>query len=288
MISSTSETARPPRVFLSYADEDKAIARRVAEAFQASGGHVWLDEWELGPGDSIASRVDEALASADVIVVLLSHHALESRWIQAELAATLAGELRDRAITVIPALIEDCEVPTALYNRLYLDLRDDLEARVRRFATQFHAIPDVDFTLLDAPAFEALITDLLTTIGFVEVAVVVGRDIGFDLVASYRTKDPFGAEKTEKWLVQTKLYKQQRVGVQVLMQLLGALSSLPGINHGLVVTNSRLTSVAREFLAEHAEKTGHAIRVVDGAELVTILVQHPDLMRRHFRGSQLR
>lgn len=40
-------------VFLSYADEDAAVARRLAEALRAAGIPVWFDESELRGGHRI-------------------------------------------------------------------------------------------------------------------------------------------------------------------------------------------------------------------------------------------
>ena len=40
-------------VFLSHSSKDKAVVRAVAERLRADGLRVWLDEWELKPGESI-------------------------------------------------------------------------------------------------------------------------------------------------------------------------------------------------------------------------------------------
>src|SRR5438105_11735312 len=113
---SSMEIAEEPRrqVFLSYAQADKDIADRVADALRRAGLRVWFDAWELAQGDSIADRIDQAVRSSDLLVVLLSPRSVESKWVQTELSAALARELKDRAITVIPALIEDCAIPLSL------------------------------------------------------------------------------------------------------------------------------------------------------------------------------
>lgn len=110
-------------MFVSYAQADKGVARQVAEALRDAGLLVWIDAWDLAPGDSIAERIDQGIASSDILLVLLSQSSVASQWVQKELSTALSGELRDRAITVIPALIEDCDVPPLLADRQYLDLR---------------------------------------------------------------------------------------------------------------------------------------------------------------------
>ena len=41
----------PFDVFLSHSSKDKAIVRAVAERLRADGLRVWLDDWEIRPGD---------------------------------------------------------------------------------------------------------------------------------------------------------------------------------------------------------------------------------------------
>ena len=48
-------------VFLSHGAKDKAVVRGVAERLRKDGLKVWFDEWELKPGDSIPSKIEEGL-----------------------------------------------------------------------------------------------------------------------------------------------------------------------------------------------------------------------------------
>lgn len=105
-----------PQVFLSYAQEDRDVAIGIANTLRNAGLRIWFDTWELASGDSIAERIDHA-AAGDFVVVFLSPHSVASRWVQQELNASLTTELKDRAITVIPLMIEDCELPQTLTDR---------------------------------------------------------------------------------------------------------------------------------------------------------------------------
>jgi hypothetical protein len=286
-VSDTEATEFKRRqVFVSYAQADKDVARQVAEALRNAGLLVWIDAWELATGDSIAQRIDQAIASSDVLLVLLSQSSVASKWVQHELSAALSGELRDRAITVVPALIEDCEVPPLLADRQYLDLRHDLPAAIRRLVEQIGSVPTLDFSRLDGRAFEDMVGDLLVRLGFSVQRTPLTRDVGYDFVASYRSRDPFGAEQTDTWLVEVKLYHDARVSIHALQQLLGVLVMTGGSKKGLVVTNGRLTSVAREFLAQGVDRFGHDLRVIDGTELTNLLIQHPEVTRKYFPSGR--
>lgn len=273
---------RRRQVFVSYAQADKDVARQVAETLRHAGLDVWIDAWELKAGDSIAQRIDESISSSDVLLVLLSPSAVASQWVQKELNTALSGELRDRAITVIPALLEDCELPPFLSDRQYLDLRHDRPAAIRRLIDQISSVPSLDFSKLDGRAFENMVGDLLGSLGFLVERTPLTRDGGYDFAASYRYHDPFGAEKTDAWLVEVKLYRDGRVSIDTLRQLIGALFMTSGNKKGLIVTDSRLTSVARTFLAESIDRSGYQLRVIDGTELTSLLIQYPEVTRNYF------
>jgi TIR domain/Restriction endonuclease len=270
------------QVFLSYAYADRAVARRIADKLRGAGLRVRISEWELQPGDSIASRIIEAVSTSDIIIVLLSPHSINSQWIQSELNETLPRELQTRAITVIPALIEDCTMPPPLANLVYLDLRSDLESGIRSLIQQLGVAPDIDFSRLDPQSFERLVADLLQSLGFSIEPQALSSDSGFDFKAGFSTRDPFGAHHEDVWLVEVKHYKNQRVSVDAVRQMIGYMTMLPGAKKGLVVTSGQLTSVAQEVLAELTTHLRTELRVIEGTELKRLLLEHPELVKRYF------
>jgi hypothetical protein len=104
-------TTEPKRqqVFISYSSADEVVARRIASDLRRAGIPVLIADSEIASGDFFTKLVDKTISSRDILLVLLSRTSVRSRWVQAELSAALSGELRDRGITVIPALIEDSE-----------------------------------------------------------------------------------------------------------------------------------------------------------------------------------
>jgi len=280
------ESPKRRQVFMSYAEEDRGVAERIANALRAAGDRVWFDAWELASSDSIGPRINQAVTTSDFLLVLLSPKSVESQWVQNELSTALARELSDRGITVIPAVIEDCEIPPLLANILCVDLRHDFNAGMQRLVAQLGAIPDIEFSRLDPRTFERLVADLLSDLGFAVQQLPLRPDTGFDFIASYRSRDPFGSEKTENWLVEAKLYREQRVGVSALRQMIGFLMTSEIGRKGLVVTSGRMTSVAREFLAEITHKFGQELRVIDGTELMALVSQRPSLVRKYFAHSE--
>lgn len=81
-------------IFISHASEDKEeIALPLAHELTRYGYRVWLDKWELAPGDSLRQKIDEGLASSRLAVVVLSDHFLRKQWPQAELDALFTASL---------------------------------------------------------------------------------------------------------------------------------------------------------------------------------------------------
>lgn len=96
-------------VFISHSSADKdELARPLAEALEARGLSVWLDEHQLHVGDSIRRGIDDALRKSRFGVVILSPAYRESEWGQKELDAFFAKEKREtKSILPINHGIED-------------------------------------------------------------------------------------------------------------------------------------------------------------------------------------
>jgi hypothetical protein len=81
-------------VFLSHSAKDKPVVRPLAERLRADGLRVWLDEWEIKPGDSIPKKIEEGLERSLVLVVCMSARALASDWARLEWGAKQTAKCR--------------------------------------------------------------------------------------------------------------------------------------------------------------------------------------------------
>lgn len=115
----------PPQksIFLSYSHKDLRFARWVGSMLKAAGHFVWLDEGELGPGDSLQERLAEAIHGVDFIIAILSCHSVGSDWVKFELDQALQDEATGENVKVLPLRKDDCEVPAYLGNRHIGDFR---------------------------------------------------------------------------------------------------------------------------------------------------------------------
>lgn len=82
-----------------------------------------MDRWELNLGDSLTAKIEESLTDSSAILLILSKKSVASSWCRRELNAGLIRELEERRTLVMPVVIEDCEIPLFLRDKLYADFR---------------------------------------------------------------------------------------------------------------------------------------------------------------------
>jgi hypothetical protein len=89
-----------------------------------------MDEQFALPGDPLAARIRENLRTADFVAVFLSPHSVASPWVAREILETVLLELETRLSTLIPCVLESCQLPEIFGRRrtderLYIDFGDD-------------------------------------------------------------------------------------------------------------------------------------------------------------------
>lgn len=116
------------QAFLCHAAEDKDVVEPVGSWLTEREVQVWLDKWRLTPGDSLIERIGEGIETSDRLVVFLSPHSVESKWVRKEVATGLVMELaEDRGWGekfVIPVLLSACKVPIMLRDKIYANFSD--------------------------------------------------------------------------------------------------------------------------------------------------------------------
>ena len=104
-------------IFLSYAKEDREVARKVATLLENAGWVVWWDR-RIPAGRTWRSVLEEALRDMRCMVVLWSTHSVESDWVRDE-----ADEARTRK-RLVPVLIEAVNPPVGFRTIQAADLSD--------------------------------------------------------------------------------------------------------------------------------------------------------------------
>ena len=134
------EAARRPRAASSTSssattERTRRIVRELAEALQARGLEVWLDEWELVPGRPWQEAIEDAIQTAKTAAVVVGPDGL-GPWEIPEVRVCLEQGVR-RSMPVIPVLLpgvaESPTLPPFLERFTWVDLREGLaEAGIDR------------------------------------------------------------------------------------------------------------------------------------------------------------
>ena len=72
------------KLFISHSSQDDAFVRELREALELHGQNGWIDSRELRGGDPLWSAIQKAIEAASAFAVVVSTHALESKWVGKE------------------------------------------------------------------------------------------------------------------------------------------------------------------------------------------------------------
>ena len=129
------------QLFLCHSHKDKPFVRRLARDLSELGVDVWMDEWELSPGDSLHTCIGTALSSIAFVGVVLSPASAKSKWCQSELEHALAREKQKGRTIAIPLLYRKVEPPPFLLGRLYADFTNSYFGALAQVAGFIHDLP---------------------------------------------------------------------------------------------------------------------------------------------------
>ena len=94
-------------LFISYASQDDLLARRLYTDLQAKGVRCWFAPHSLEPGDFFRDKIDQAIHVHDRMVLILSKHSVNSRWVAYEVNQAIDREIDQQRIILYPIRIDD-------------------------------------------------------------------------------------------------------------------------------------------------------------------------------------
>ena len=102
-------------IFLSYAEEDREVARKISALLEFVGWSVWWDR-RIPAGKTWRAVLEEALQDMRCMIVLWSHSSITSEWVKEE-----AEEGRSQG-KLVPILIEPVKPPVGFRSIQAADL----------------------------------------------------------------------------------------------------------------------------------------------------------------------
>lgn len=154
------------KAFISYSNRDKRFVSRLAEDLRGREGiDVWLDKWEINPGDRIPERIEEGLCEADGFILVLSPESVDSQWVEYERQAWLMlqideekrakEESRPSRRRLIPVLYRDCQQPPFLQPIHHVRITD------QDYEDGFERLVGAVLALSEKPPLEGKVTPTL-------------------------------------------------------------------------------------------------------------------------------
>lgn len=132
-----------PRAWLSHGADTKEFAERLARGLEDSGIRVWLEQWEVRPGDRTVRKLyDEGVGTAVVCIAVVSPASLEDEIVRSALEVAFTRQA-DGEHVIIPVLVGDVRAPMFLRASKPVIVRDtehfDGELRDLTAAVAAHA-----------------------------------------------------------------------------------------------------------------------------------------------------
>jgi hypothetical protein len=109
-------------IFISYSRENAAFAKHLADDLSNYDLRLWMDVRNIPHGANWDAEVEKGLAGCDVMLVLLSRGAVASENVADEWSYFI-----EKGKTIVPLLLEDCEVPFRLSRRQRVDFRGEYQ-----------------------------------------------------------------------------------------------------------------------------------------------------------------
>jgi len=139
------EAIKAHKVFVSYKRRSKSepVAETIAHRLSQQHIEVWLDKWEIKAGDSVPSKIGEGFKDSDACLVFLERQYSSSDWCTKEMNTALTKAINEN-LTVIPILVEDCDMPELLKDLKPVYLKDpsatEFEQRVAEITDAIYKV----------------------------------------------------------------------------------------------------------------------------------------------------
>ncbi|OUR92410.1 hypothetical protein A9Q87_08025 [Flavobacteriales bacterium 34_180_T64] len=104
-------------IFVSYSSKDRPFALGLTKELQNLGANVWIDQLGIKLGQNWDNAIDDALESADTVILIISPTAVSSQNVQDEVSIAINENKK-----FVPIMIKECDLPMRWQRRQYADL----------------------------------------------------------------------------------------------------------------------------------------------------------------------
>ena len=152
-------------IFISYSTEDYEIVNKIAEDLVKNRYYIWLDKWQLNYGDSLSEKIKNALTDSSLVMIMLSKKSVKSDWCKKELNEALNNELAKKRSLIFPVLLEPCEIPDFLIDKLGADFTENYQQGLQGLLNNLLKYTDIDLNKVESKEY---ITDFSISHGLLK------------------------------------------------------------------------------------------------------------------------
>jgi hypothetical protein len=206
-----------PKVFLSYAWEDEALASQIAHALQENGIDTWWAKWCISAGESLRQKIDEGLDDCSHFVVLLTPTSITKPWVNQEMDAGLMLKLQSQAKFIpLRCQLPPNQLPPLLRGMLSPSIEDP-ERDIEQLINDIHGVTNKPPL---GPAPKAAITKAMSST-YSAAANATSK--------AFVTASKF-ARKYDPWLSLEDLIKESGLSQEDVVDAIHELRGMVGIH----------------------------------------------------------
>lgn len=120
-----NRSTQQANIFLIHAHSDREIVHKLYQRLVKDGLNAWLDAARLQPGQDWQNEIRNAILKCDVVIVCLTRNFDKQhgyRHEELKLALEKANFLPNDDVFIIPARLEQCDMPESLQHLHRVDL----------------------------------------------------------------------------------------------------------------------------------------------------------------------
>lgn len=115
------------KTFFSYSRTDSEFVLKLAKDLRNAGVQIWLDQLDIKGGSHWDSAIETALNSSPNLIAVLSSESVKSNNVMDEISFAL-----ESGKTVIPVLLQECNVPFRLRRLQRIDFTGDYQTALNQ------------------------------------------------------------------------------------------------------------------------------------------------------------
>jgi hypothetical protein len=106
------------KIFISHSGADREWVRDFAASLKAHGSEVWLDEWQVRPGEPWQQALENGLRGSDIVAFIVTPDSIRRPNFLFEMGAAIG--MGKRAVPIVAKDVPASDVPFLLRTRMAL------------------------------------------------------------------------------------------------------------------------------------------------------------------------